>query len=447
MTARDSTKLAAARALLKAGRLDAAVPALVVEGAVDEAARALADHDRLVDAANVLLDSLGVRAREIGGLRDPHLRARATRAAALLRQAGMLRGARQIEQQLERRAQELGGPVDDATLLTHRHANAIAALETTLAPGPPSADADITRPTLDAIDVENLPTGRHATRSTVRAPEAFEPGALVDGRYELGELLGRGGMARVFRARDRELSQDIAIKVFEADDDPTLLARFKQELLSSRQIAHPNVVRLFDIGTFAGRKYLTLELLIGQDLKQRIAEPILVSDSLGFLTQACRGLDAAHRVGVIHRDIKPQNLFITTAGEVKIMDFGIAKLEAAAGLTKPGVGVGTPEYMAPEQIKDSRRVLPATDLYAIGITAYRLCTGRVPFVDKDLLRLLKRQLHEAPVPPTQLNPRLPPQLEAVILRLLEKKPERRYQAAAEVAEAFAELRKLYGPAR
>jgi serine/threonine-protein kinase len=148
-------------------------------------------------------------------------------------------------------------------------------------------------------------------------------------------------------------------------------------------------------------------------------------------------------VGVIHRDIKPQNLFITQQRVVKLMDFGIAKLEAAARLTSPGMGVGTPEYMAPEQILDSSKVSAATDLYAIGVTAYRMCTGRVPFSDKDLLKLFKKQLKEEPPAPRSINPRLPPQLEAILLKLLQKDPAARYRRAAEVADAFAAVRKLF----
>ena len=284
---------------------------------------------------------------------------------------------------------------------------------------------------------------RPSSVNPAKLEPGFQEGAVIAERYELGPLIGRGGMGRVFRATDREIGQQIAIKVFDRMDDATLLARFKQELLSSRSIAHPNVVRLFDIGTYADHKYLTMELLVGQDLKERLAQPIAVSESLDLLIQACRGLEAAHLVGVIHRDIKPQNLFITEQRVVKIMDFGIAKFSAAAKLTSPGMGVGTPEFMAPEQIVDSSKVSPATDLYAIGVTAYRMCTGRVPFGDKDMLKLLKKQLKEDPPPPRSINPRLPPQLEVIILKLLLKDPAARYQKAGEVAEAFLGVRKLF----
>jgi len=284
-----------------------------------------------------------------------------------------------------------------------------------------------------------------ATAFDALSDGSFQEGATIDDRYELGQLIGRGAMARVFAANDRELGTAMAIKVFDRMDDATLLARFKQELLSSRQISHPNVLRLFDIGTFRDRKYLTMELLVGRDLKDRLKEPIALSESLELLAQACRGLGAAHAVGVVHRDIKPQNLFLCDNHVLKLMDFGIAKLQAAAKLTVPGAGVGTPEFMAPEQIMDSSQVSPATDLYAIGVTAYRMCTGRVPFAGKELIDLLRRQLREPPRPPRELNPRLPAQLEALVLALLEKDPADRPQDANEVAEQFGALRKRFAP--
>lgn len=299
--------------------------------------------------------------------------------------------------------------------------------------GAPAVRADDTPP-------RPLPAAPYAEPPTHPSLDGFETGTVVAERYRLGPLLGQGGFGRVFRATDLELNQDIAIKVFDRMDDATLLARFKQELLSSRQIAHPNVLRIFDIGTHADQKYLTMELLVGHDLKERLTQPIAFSESLDLLIQSCRGLEAAHAVGVIHRDIKPQNLFITTQKVVKLMDFGIAKLQAAARLTSPGMGVGTPEFMAPEQILDSSAVSPATDLYAIGVTAYRMLTGRVPFQDKDILKLLKRQLNEEPPAPRQVNPRIPAQLEAIVLKLMAKRPEQRYASAGEAAEAFAAVR-------
>lgn len=274
--------------------------------------------------------------------------------------------------------------------------------------------------------------------------DPFVLGAIVAGRYKLGPQIGQGGMAKVFRATDTEFDQPIAIKVFERMEDPTLLARFKQEALLSRQLSHPNIIRLFDIGTWLDRKYLTMELLIGGDLKERLTKPIALSESLDLLIQACRGLHAAHMSGIIHRDIKPQNLFITETKQLKVMDFGVAKMKEAARLTSNGVSVGTPEFMAPEQIRDSSTVTHAADQYAIGVTAYRMCTGRVPFLDKDLVSLLKKQLFEAPPAPRSVNPRLPPALDAIILKLLEKEPTARFASAAEVAEAFQSVRSRIG---
>jgi len=501
MASADPKILANARNLLKKGDLDAAVREFVQADAHDEAARALGQARRFVEGAELLLNTLGVRTNELSKIRDPHLRARAQHAASLLRQGGFNKAADEVEQQLDR-AERFGpgdqpektmrsssGPAPDfadektqigrpgvelprtklqfeplfdapePTKIQPRN----PARSTTPAPPknatppkvpqPSELEEQTTRPPQRMATAEGTPVRRQTRNLEVqarpssvnplRAEPGFQEGAVIADRYELGPLIGRGGMGRVFRATDREIGQQIALKVFDRMDDATLLARFKQELLSSRSIAHPNVVRLFDIGTYADHKYLTMELLVGQDLKDRLAQPIAVSESLDLLVQACRGLEAAHAVGVIHRDIKPQNLFITEQHVVKIMDFGIAKFSAAAKLTSPGMGVGTPEFMAPEQIVDSSKVSPATDLYAIGVTAYRMCTGRVPFGDKDMLKLLKKQLKEDPPPPRSVNPRLPPQLELVILKLLMKDPTARYQKASEVAEAFTAVRKLF----
>jgi hypothetical protein len=494
MAEHDPRTMAAAHARLKQGDLDGAVALLQSAGAFEEAARALGQAQRYVEGANLLLGSLGVSTDALGRLRDTALRDRAMLAASLLRRAGLADAADDIDDQLE-----LTAPVtsEDRTVMTRRPAQPAPraappeertqvarkvamppapsarprsdGARTPARPPPPRTASSTsmqqqvqTRPQLPAMSPapdpeEDVPTpahplpaapraaaphGRTSTSDAVRLglESAYEPGLVIAGRYELGPIIGRGGMARVFRAQDLELGAPIAVKVFDRMDDPTLLQRFKQELLLSRQISHPNVLRIFDIGTHAEQKYLTMELLVGQDLKERLASPIALSESLDLLIQVCRGLEAAHAAGVVHRDIKPQNLFLTGARVVKIMDFGIARLQQASRLTNPGTGVGTPEYMAPEQIKDSHGVSAATDLYALGVTAYRMCTGRVPFQDKNLALLLKKQLQDEPPPPRSINPRLPPQLEQIIVKLLAKDPAARYQSAGTVGEALLAVR-------
>src|SRR2546430_1406107 len=181
--------------------------------------------------------------------------------------------------------------------------------------------------------------------------EKFEPGATVAGRYRLEAKIGQGGMAAVFRAFDLELEENVALKVFSGEQtSEVLLARFKQELKLSRQLIHPNIIRLYDIGVHLGHRYISMELLVGKSLKDRMRTPIEFRTALGFLLQACHGLQAAHDVGVVHRDVKPDNFFVTDDGVLKVMDFGIAKQYATPGVTVAGSIAGTPLYMSPEQV-------------------------------------------------------------------------------------------------
>ena len=271
--------------------------------------------------------------------------------------------------------------------------------------------------------------------------EHFAIGATVAARYRLEAQIGKGGMAAVFRAYDLELEEQVALKVFNVQHtSEVLVARFKQELKLSRQLIHPNIIRLYDIGMHQGYRYISMELLTGQSLKERMAAPLDLRTALGFLVQACHGLQAAHDAGVVHRDVKPDNFFVTADGVLKVMDFGIAKQHAAPGVTVVGSIAGTPMYMSPEQISNFSTVSPLTDLYALGICAYEMFTGRVPFHHAELVPLLMMHVNEAPAPLRRLNAALPPQLEAVVLRLLQKKPALRFQSCRELAQEFSAIR-------
>ena len=274
--------------------------------------------------------------------------------------------------------------------------------------------------------------------------DAFEVGATVAGRYLLEEKIGQGGMASVWRALDQELEEQVALKVFGLEHQSEMLvARFKQELKLSRQLQHPNIIRLYDLGLHQGHRYLSMELLRGHSLKQRMEKPIAFAEALGLLAQACAGLQAAHDAGVIHRDIKPDNLFVSDAGVLKVMDFGIAKQFAASGVTVAGSIAGTPLYMSPEQIGSFSEVTHATDLYALGVCAYELFTGAPPFVHKDLVPLLMMHVNERPAPPRQKNPSIPPDLEAAILRLLAKDPAQRFATARELGALLESIQGRY----
>jgi serine/threonine-protein kinase len=262
-------------------------------------------------------------------------------------------------------------------------------------------------------------------------------GSMLGARYKLEKKLGEGGMASVFRAHDLELDERVAIKVFtQTVEDENMVARFKQELTLSRKLSHPNIIRLYDIGTFLGYRFISMELLEGNDLNHYMGKPMELRQGLNWMIQACRGLEAAHQRGVVHRDIKPHNIFVCNDGAIKVMDFGIAKRQESPGMTVGNMIAGTPDYMSPEQISGFSSVTHSTDVYAIGITAYQMFTGKLPFEHPELLPLLMKHLNEQPTPPRTIVPSLPENLEAVILKLIEKKAANRYQSCAEAAQAF-----------
>ncbi len=276
------------------------------------------------------------------------------------------------------------------------------------------------------------------------AAQKFEPGATIAGRYRLEAKIGQGGMASVFRAFDLELEENVALKVFNlGQTSEVLLARFKQELKLSRQLIHPNIIRLYDIGVHDGHRYISMELLVGKSLKERMAKPIEFRTALGYLIQACHGLQAAHDAGVVHRDVKPDNFFVTQDGILKVMDFGIAKQHATPGVTVAGSIAGTPLYMSPEQIGSFSSVTHLTDLYALGVCAFELFTGRVPFSHQDLVPLLMMHVNTPPPAPRKLNPQLAPDVEAAILKLLAKDPKQRFQSCRELAEHLGAIRDKY----
>jgi len=298
--------------------------------------------------------------------------------------------------------------------------------------------------------VSSLPTQHNAPGAAAPAPDAdpkaslaaFEVGNTIAGRYRLERKIGRGGMAIVFKAHDTELEIDIALKVFQQpiEDDEQLLRRFKQELVLSRQLTHRNIIRLYDIGFHGAHRYITMELLSGSELKAQLGVPMEIRRGVDYLIQACEGLQFAHEAGIVHRDVKPQNFFVTQANVLKVMDFGIAKRQAAEGMTVTGMIAGTPNYMSPEQINAFSTVTASTDIYAIGCIAYEMFTGSVPFQHPELMPLLMMHLTKAPEAPKKRAPHLPDALEQIILKLLEKDPARRYPSCRALAQDLAAFR-------
>lgn len=300
----------------------------------------------------------------------------------------------------------------------------------------------------EGLEIEREPAPAEPKKSPAASSASRPPsvGQRFAGRYQLEALIGEGGSASVYRALDTELNEPVAIKLFSpatASDLETMVARFKLELSLSRILSHPNIIRLFDLGAQGEWRYLTMELLEGRDLATIIndsGKPVAIEQGLRYLEQACSGLHFAHERGVVHRDIKPHNLFVTKSGEVKVMDFGIARKMNTPGVTVMGTIAGTPEYMSPEQINGFSDVNFSTDLYALGVTAFQMFTGSLPFEHPELTRLLIAQATEAPPKPRTRNPEIPEALEHVMLQLLEKKPADRPANASELGATLRGLR-------
>lgn len=283
-------------------------------------------------------------------------------------------------------------------------------------------------------------SGVHATEIDARS---LSSGTLLAGRYVIGRKLGEGGMASVYAAHDTELGEEVAVKVFQSDA-PQLIARFKQEVALSRKLAHPHVIRLYDLGTQGNVRFLTMELLDGHSLDAHLGAPVDVATGVVLLLHACAGLGAAHAAGIVHRDIKPANFFLTRAGALKLMDFGIAKRQSASeGLTAAGFIAGTPQYMAPEQVSNFARATAASDLYSIGCMAFEMFSGGVPFDSEDLMPLLMMHLRE-PAPSLRSRaPHVPPSLDAIVASLLAKDPAERPASCEALSQSLrAVLREL-----
>jgi serine/threonine-protein kinase len=294
------------------------------------------------------------------------------------------------------------------------------------------------------------PGARRGTTPT-REPSGPVPlppvavGSVLAGRYELLQLLGAGGMGVVYRARDRELDEIVALKTFHGDlaDNPEILARFKREIRLARMITHRNVVRTHDLGEDAGLYFITMELVEGTPLDQLIRRrgrlPVEIVLPIG--KQLCRALEVAHDAGVLHRDIKPQNLLLQGSGVLKVMDFGIARSMtrpesgATAGLTQAGVLIGTPGYMPPEQLLGEELDARA-DVYAAGAVLYECLTGARIFDSADLMASISRTLSEPPPDPRRIVPELPPSLADAVVKALAKDRAQRWSSAADMRAAF-----------
>jgi eukaryotic-like serine/threonine-protein kinase len=270
-------------------------------------------------------------------------------------------------------------------------------------------------------------------------------------RYELGERLGVGGMSTVLEAFDRRLERPVAVKLLAEHlaEDSQFVARFRREALSAARLVHPNVVQVFDFGLdeSSGRHYIVMELIRGQSGAEILRdEGVLgVQEALSMVLQACRGLDYAHRNGVVHRDVKPGNLLRAEDGVVKLADFGIAKaVTDESAITQVGSVIGTAAYLAPEQAA-GEEVGPPADLYALGVVTYQFLSGRLPYEAQSLTELALKQMREIPPPLDELNPEVTPQLAVAVDRALALDPRERYPDAESFRDALTDGARGVGP--
>jgi len=280
---------------------------------------------------------------------------------------------------------------------------------------------------------------------TLETPkEELTTGSTFAGRYQIIEELGKGGMGKVYKAQDTDLKEKVAIKLLrpEIAADKKTIERFRNELKFARKIRHKNVCQMYDLNKEKGAHYITMEYVDGKDLKSmiRMMGQSGSGKTIFIAKQVCEGLTEAHKLGVVHRDLKPQNIMVDEEGNARIMDFGIARSLKTKGITAAGVMIGTPEYMSPEQV-EGKEVDQRSDIYSLGVILYEMVTGRVPFEGDTPFTIGVKHKSEMPKDPKELNSQLPEDLNLVILRCLEKDKENRYQSAGEVRAELTRIEK------
>ncbi len=299
-----------------------------------------------------------------------------------------------------------------------------------------------------ALGVDPTELGRRLSRGSLEVQRAtlsgIGPGAVLGGRFEIERALGSGGMGMVFKARDRELEDVVALKMLkpEVSGDQRLVERLKSELKLARKISHPNVLRTFDFGEIDGVPYISMEYVRGVTLRELLNQSgrLPYSAALRLMRQLVAGLAAAHAEGILHRDIKPENVILDASGNAKLMDFGLARpvTRLDAGQTQAGWLVGTPHYLAPEQIRGQEPV-PASDVYACGVVGYEVFTATLPFRGDNPMEVLMEHLNRPPVDPKEVWPEIPEALRRLLLRCLEKEPAGRPPSGRELLAEFERL--------
>jgi serine/threonine-protein kinase len=334
---------------------------------------------------------------------------------------------REERKQLEARVQNLESIVCSVDLELNARMNRMLAAQSAIGALPPHVP-------------DKAATGKtvaQETRGSLLAM-ALQPGQKIADRYTIERELGRGGMGAVYLAADGKLSERVALKIINAGfGDPAAIDRFRREVSAARKVTHPNVIRIHDLVEDGGMVLLSMEYVDGMTLAQYLGRvgAMRVDEARHIVGQICDGMAAAHAAGIVHRDLKPSNVLLDHEKRVKVIDFGLAKATFMAGMTATGLIVGTPEYMAPEQVKglpqDAR-----TDVYALGALAYHVFVGRPPFAGETPIAIGFQHVTEAPRPPRELRAEIPESVEKAILQALEKDPAKRFIDAAELKKAL-----------
>jgi serine/threonine protein kinase/tetratricopeptide (TPR) repeat protein len=282
------------------------------------------------------------------------------------------------------------------------------------------------------------------TQTVETAKEELTTGTTFADRYQIIEELGKGGMGNVYKVLDTKIKEKIALKLLKPEiaSDKKTIERFSNELKFSRKIRHENVCQMYDLNEEKGTHYITMEYVHGEDLKRLIRKmgQMSAGQAVSLAKQVCEGLTEAHKLGVVHRDLKPQNIMVDEEGKARIMDFGIARSLKGKGMTGAGVMIGTPEYMSPEQV-EGKDVDQRSDIYSLGVILYEMVTGRVPFEGDTPFTIGVKQKSEIPREPRELNSQVPSDLSSVIMKCLEKDKEKRYQSAGEVRSELIAIEK------
>lgn len=270
-------------------------------------------------------------------------------------------------------------------------------------------------------------------------------GKLLDNRYEILEKVGVGGMAVVYKAKCHRLNRLVAVKILKADlaEDAEIRRRFRDESQAVAMLSHPNIMAVYDVSKAMGSEYIVMELIDGITLKQymyRKGEPLNWKEALHFITQIVKALGHAHSRGIIHRDIKPQNIMVLRDGSVKVADFGIARLTSAQQSTLTQEALGSVHYISPEQAKGSR-IDCRSDLYSAGVVLYEMLTGRLPFEGDSPVSVAIQHINSIPLPPRELNPDIPEALEAITMKAMAPNMNQRYVNADEMLADLEEFRK------